>query len=428
MNPVFMIARKRDGEELSSQEIGALIEGYVRGGVPDYQMAALAMAIYLRGMSPGEIVSLTEHMLYSGVTLQWGSGEPPKVDKHSTGGIGDKVSLILAPLLACCDVEVPMISGRGLGATGGTLDKLESIPGFRTDLSIEELQRVCREVGCVISGATADIAPADRKLYALRDVTATVPSIPLIAASIMSKKLAEGLDALVLDVKFGSGAFMKTLDQARTLAVTMVEAGTRMGVKTTVLLTDMNQPLGRMAGNAVEVDESIEILEGGGGTDLRELTLALGAELLVSSGVAETLDEAGTRLGRAIASGAAREKFEEMVSAQGGDLRARRPVSPEHLVVSQRDGFVNAIDTERIGRAIIHLGGGRKKLGDLLDHSVGLEMLVRLGEPVGAGQALAKVFGGGTAEFACREVSDAIRIGAEHRAPPELVVERIGSI
>src|SRR5688572_5969434 len=279
-------------------------------------------------------------MLYSGVTFQWPAGEPPKVDKHSTGGIGDKVSLPLAPLLACCDVQVPMISGRGLGATGGTLDKLESIPGFRTNLSTEEMQAVCRRVGCVISGATADLVPADRKLYALRDVTGTVPSIPLITASIMSKKLAEGLDALVLDVKHGSGAFMKTLEQARELARSMVNTGQQMGVPTTALVTDMHQPLGRMAGNAVEVNESIDVLRGAGPADLIEVTLELGAEVLVLAKRETTLQAARSRLKKAIASGTGLEKFREMVAAQGGSVDAPRHVAPAQEVDSMRPGIV----------------------------------------------------------------------------------------
>src|SRR3954463_15089278 len=285
MNPVNIISKKRDGSELSADEIGSLISGYVRGDVPDYQMSAWAMAVYLRGMTVAETAALTEHMLYSGVTFKWPAEEAPKVDKHSTGGIGDKVSLPLAPLLACCGLAVPMISGRGLGATGGTLDKLESIPGFRTDLSLAEIAVITERVGCVITGASAEIAPADKKLYALRDVTATVPSIPLITASIMSKKLAESLDALVLDVKFGSGAFMKSLDDARALARSLVDTGKRMGVKTTALLTDMNQPLGRMAGNANEVNEAVATLQGRGPDDLWQCTRELGAELLVLSGV-----------------------------------------------------------------------------------------------------------------------------------------------
>jgi len=267
MHPSSIIVKKRDGGVLDPADISFFVDGYVRGEIPDYQMSALAMAIFLRGMDHEETVTLTEKMLASGKTLCWASGSVPKVDKHSTGGIGDKVSIILAPLLACCDLHVPMLSGRGLGTTGGTLDKLESISGFRADLNIDEIQRLTERVGCVITGTTEDLAPADRKLYALRDVTGTVPSIPLIVASIMSKKLAENVDALVLDVKFGSGAFMKSIEEARQLAFTLVEVGQRMNVKTTALLTDMNQPLGRMVGNAVEVDEAVEVLKGNGTTD-----------------------------------------------------------------------------------------------------------------------------------------------------------------
>ncbi len=284
MNPVEIIARKRDGHALSVGEIHHMIRGFAVGDVADAQMSALAMAILLNGMSTEETLDLTQAMLLSGQTLEWPNDGIPRVDKHSTGGIGDKISLILAPLLACCDLQVPMISGRGLGPTGGTLDKLESIPGFRTDLSLHETHVVVRDVGCVITGASPEIAPADRKLYALRDVTGTVPSIPLITASIMSKKLAEGLDALVLDVKVGSGAFMKTLGDARTLARLMVAVGHGMGTSTTAIITDMQQPLGRMVGNTLEVAETIDVLQGGGPRDVVELTLALGSELLMTSG------------------------------------------------------------------------------------------------------------------------------------------------
>jgi pyrimidine-nucleoside phosphorylase len=426
MNIVHLISKKRDGGELTADQIGALVAGYVDGRVPDYQMSAWAMAVFLQGMTVAETAALTEHMLNSGATFEWPAGEAPKVDKHSTGGIGDKVSLPLAPLLACCDLGVPMISGRGLGATGGTLDKLEAIPGFRTDLSTAEMQAVTRRVGCVISGATADLVPADRKLYALRDVTGTVPSIPLITASIMSKKLAEGLDALVLDVKHGSGAFMKTLDQARALARAMVDTGERMGVPTTALVTDMNQPLGRLAGNAVEVNESVAALEGRGPADLMEVTLALGAELLVLTQREPTPSAARKRLERAIASGAGREKFREMVAAQGGDLDATRPVAPAQEVASRRAGYVAVIDTEGLGRVIIDLGGGRKKLGDRLDLSTGLEMLVRLGDAVEAGQPLVRVFAKPQAAAVVEaDLLGAITIGDHPVKPPPLIVERI---
>lgn len=392
MNAAVIIAKKRDYLVLSRAEIADFIDGFSRGGILDYQMAALAMAIYCRGMNADETAALTDAMLASGQRMQWQPGGKPKVDKHSTGGIGDKTSLILAPLLACCGLAVPMISGRGLGATGGTLDKLEAIPGFRTNLSLEEIRDITDRVGCVITGATAEIAPADKKLYALRDVTATVPSIPLITASIMSKKLAESLDALVLDVKFGSGAFMKSLDDARALARSLVDTGKRMGVKTTALLTDMNQPLGRMVGNLVEVHEAIDTLQGHGPADLWECTHALAAELLVLTGKARTQDEAQHSLDAEIKSGRAVAKFHEMVAAQGGNLDRLSALGESHEIAADRAAFVAAIDTERLGLVIIELGGGRKVMTDKIDHSVGLEILVRIGDHVDRGQPLVRVF------------------------------------
>ncbi len=425
MNPVWIIAKKRDGEELAPDEIGAFIGGYVRGDVADYQMAALAMAIYLRGMTTAETAALTDHMLASGARFTW-PADGVRVDKHSTGGIGDKTSLPLAPMLACCGLQVPMISGRGLGATGGTLDKLEAIPGFRTDLSMDEVRATVARVGCVITGATADLVPADRKLYALRDVTATVPSIPLITASIMSKKLAEGLDALVLDVKWGSGAFMKTADQARELARSLVATGQRMGVATTALVTDMNQPLGRMAGNAVETEESTAALEGRGPADLMEVTLALGAELLVSTKRAQSADGARTMLQDTIKSGGAREKFAEMVHAQGGDLDAPRPIAPANELSAASSGFVAAIDAEKLGQAVIAMGGGRQKLGDRLDHSTGIEMLVRLGDRVDAGQPLVRIFAKSDVAQQVRPMlAAAIQLADAAPSVGPLIVERI---
>jgi pyrimidine-nucleoside phosphorylase len=426
MNTVSLISKKRDGGELSADEIGSLINGYVRGDVADYQMSAWAMAVFLRGMTVAETAALTEHMLHSGVTFEWPAGESPKVDKHSTGGIGDKVSLPLAPLLASCDLQVPMISGRGLGATGGTLDKLEAIPGYRTNLSTAEFQQVCRDVGCVISGATADLVPADRKLYALRDVTGTVPSIPLITASIMSKKLAEGLDALVLDVKHGTGAFMKTLDNARALARSMVDTGKRMGVPTVALLTDMNQPLGRMAGNANEVNESVDALMGKGPADLMEVTLQLGAELLVLAKRESTTSAARERLEQVISSGAGLAKFREMVAAQNGNLDAPRPIAPTQEILSREAGYVSAIDTERLGYVVINLGGGRRQLGDVLDLGVGFEMLVRIGDRVDRGQPLAKLFAKPeAAAHVTRDFVAAVTISDAPVAAPPLIVERI---
>jgi pyrimidine-nucleoside phosphorylase len=440
MNPVWIIQKKRDRQELASSEIGAFIDAYARGDVPDYQMSALAMAIYLNGMTADETAALTDHMLASGARFEWPDDGVPRVDKHSTGGIGDKTSLLLAPMLACCGLEVPMISGRGLGATGGTLDKLEAIPGFRTDLTMDEVRQVVGTVGCVITGATADLVPADRKLYALRDVTATVPSIPLITASIMSKKLAEGLDALVLDVKFGTGAFMKTPELARQLAESLVATGKRMGVATTAVLTDMNQPLGRMAGNTVEVDESIAALEGHGPADLMEVTLALGAEVLVSAlnpppskggargGIfdANQLANARTQLEKTITSGEAREQFAQMVAAQAGNLDAPRPVAPASDLPASRAGYVASIDAELLGKAIIAMGGGRQQLGDKLDHSTGLEMLTRLGDRVDAGQPLARVFAKPLiAERVRHTLQEAIHLADEPLNVGPLILDRI---
>ncbi|TWT90418.1 Thymidine phosphorylase [Pseudobythopirellula maris] len=428
MTPAALISKKRDGAELSAEEIGSLVDGYVDGSVAECQMSAWAMAVFLQGMTTAETAALTDAMLRSGETFQWEpqTDRPPTGDKHSSGGVGDKVSIPLAPALACCGLWVPMISGRGLGATGGTLDKLESIPGFNVDFDIAETQRLARELGCVICSASPKLVPADRKLYALRDVTGTVPSIPLITASIMSKKLAEGLDALVLDVKCGSGAFMKTREAAHALAVSLVETGKRMGVKTAALVTDMNQPLGRLAGNAVEIDESVACIEGAGPADLRDLTVALGGELLALAGLAKDDAEGRTKLTATLDDGTAREKLAEMVHAQGGDLDAPRPRAAASEVAAERAGVVTAVDTEALGWAVIELGGGRKQLGDELDHSVGLEMLVRIGDQVDAGQPLVTLFANSAGrEAAQRLVAAAVTIGDDAAPEPPLVIERI---
>ncbi|MBN1851973.1 MAG: thymidine phosphorylase, partial [Pirellulales bacterium] len=419
-----LIAKKRDSGELTADEIGSFIRGFVDGSVADYQMSAMAMAIYLRGMTDSETVALTQHMIRSGATFEWPDHLPPRIDKHSTGGLGDKVSLILAPLLACCDLIVPMISGRGLGPTGGTLDKLNAIPGFTADLTINAMRHIVQTVGCVIHGATADLVPADRKLYALRDVTATVPSIPLITASIMSKKLAEGLNALVLDVKWGSGAFMKSLVDARELAKSLVQMGTRMGLATGALITDMNQPLGRMVGNAVEVNESVDTLAGGGPNDLREITLALGIEALGLAGIESDRAEARQRLANLLDSGTALEKFERMVAAQGGNLQAPRPVAPKSEILAVRNGYIQSMDADQIGLAIIEMGGGRKRPDDALDLSVGIEMLVRLGDFVAIHQPLVHVFAPSEKAIAVHHsVLHAIHIGDDPMTPPPLIVE-----
>lgn len=429
MNTAQLIAKKRDGEELSTSEIIGLVEGYVSGKVADYQMSAWAMAVFIRGNTTAETAALTEAMLASGDVFDWSgqfAGGPANGDKHSSGGIGDKVSIPLAPALACCGLRVPMISGRGLGATGGTLDKLESIPGLRIAYDLEEAQQLATDIGCVICSASPRLVPADRMLYALRDVTATVPCIPLITASIMSKKLAEGLDALVLDVKCGSGAFMKTLDEANALARSLVDTGKRMGVATTAMVTDMNQPLGRMAGNGVEIDESIDCVEGGGPADLRDLTIQLGGELLCSAGLAASREEGQAKLAKTLDDGTAREKLAEMVHAQEGDLDAPRPRAAELVMTADQAGHVTAIDTEALGYAVIELGGGRKVKEDIVDPTVGLEMLVRIGDPIEAGQPIVKLFAHDKGkEQAQKLVQGAIHLGESPTEMPALVKNHI---
>jgi pyrimidine-nucleoside phosphorylase len=423
--PGQTIASKRDGSSLSADEIDRFIRGYVAGEIPDYQMAALAMAIYLRGMNDAEIGALTHSMLHSGRVLS-AEDRTDRVDKHSTGGLGDKSSLIVAPLLACCGLKVPMISGRGLGFTGGTLDKLESIPGFRTNLPLSKVQEIVEQVGCVITSATSDLVPADRKLYALRDVTATVDSIPLITASIMSKKLAEGLSALVLDVKFGSGAFMKSKHDAERLARSLVAVGKHMGVRTAALLTDMNQPNGRMVGNGVEVDEAIEVLSGRGPADVRDLSVALASEVLTMVNRAADREAARNLLAEHLDAGRALAKFREMVTAQGGDIEVRRTRAPSSVVTAKAGGFVTSMNVENLGLAIIEMGGGRKKKTDAIDRSVGLEMLVRLGDSVERGQPLVRIFfGPEKCDIACRIVEQAIEIGPNQPEVMPLIAGRV---
>jgi pyrimidine-nucleoside phosphorylase len=357
-------------------------------------MAAMCMAIYFRGLSSEELGAWTRAMLESGEVLDLSDIPGAKVDKHSTGGVGDKVSLCLAPMVAACGVKVPMISGRGLGHTGGTLDKLESIPGFRADLSVSEYRRMVREVGACLIGQTATLAPADKKLYALRDVTATVESIPLIASSIMSKKLAEGIDALVLDVKVGGGAFMKTSEQARVLARAMIDIGAMMGRKVIALLTDMSQPLGQTVGNALEVAEAIEVLLGGAAADLTEVTMALGAEMLVLGGKAQDEGEARAMLKRSIESGAALSKMQEIVRWQGGDLEdcSRLPHARNTCVLpSPSAGFVSGIDAEAIGLAAMLLGAGRETADGQIDPAVGIVLWRKVGDAVAPGESLAEI-------------------------------------
>jgi len=391
-----IIANKRDSQSLSREEIEFMIDGFVSEAVPDYQMSAWAMAVLCRGMNKREIADLTECMLNSGIRLQRAS-ERPRVDKHSTGGLGDKTSLILTPLLACYDLDVPMLSGRGLGITGGTLDKLEALDGYRCDLNAAEIDQQLKTIGCVITGTTPEITPADRKLYSLRDVTGTVPSIALITASIMSKKLAESLDALVLDVKFGSGAFMRSREDAENLAESLVDAGTRMHVPTQAILSDMNQPLGRMVGNACEVNESLDVLRGHGPADTRELTLQLCVPLLVATGKFTSNEDALASLIKMLDSGAALRRFQQMVEHQSGKFVDKLPLSDESIFESPVSGRLTQFDGQRIGQAVIELGGGRRKLSDQVDHQVGLEMLVRLGDSVSCGQPLIRIFARSTA-------------------------------
>ena len=397
MRAVDLIRKKRDSGELSREEIEFLISGYTHGEIPDYQMAAWLMAVWIRGMNRSELAALTEVMLYSGEVLNHAEIPGKKVDKHSTGGVGDKTSLILAPIVAAGGLTVPMISGRGLGHTGGTLDKLEAIPGFNVNLSLEEFRRVLHECGMGLIGQTAEIAPADKKIYALRDVTSTVENIGLICASIMSKKLAEGIDALVLDVKTGSGAFMKKEEDSVRLAEVMVETGKRMGKKVVALITGMDEPLGRMAGHSSEVWESVEVLKGRGPADLRDLSLDLSAWMFFLGERTKDVEE-GRRLAETmVATGQALDKLRQGIRLQGGDERVVD--EPERLpqarflvdVTSAHSGYITATNCEQFGTALAMLGGGREKKEDKIDHAVGLEFHRRIGEHVESGERLVTI-------------------------------------
>ncbi|HEX3644212.1 MAG TPA: thymidine phosphorylase [Vicinamibacterales bacterium] len=391
MRAVDIIQAKRDGGALTCEEIRFFIDGVTDGTLPDYQASALLMAILLRGMTAEETAWLTDAMVHSGVRVDLGEIPGVKVDKHSTGGVGDKTSLILAPLAAACGVPVPMMSGRGLGHTGGTLDKLEAIPGFRVNLSLEEMKAALAKIGCAMIGQTAQIAPADKKLYALRDVTGTVESIPLISASIMSKKIAEGIDALVLDVKTGSGAFMKTEADSRKLAESLVAIGNASGVKTEAIITAMDSPLGCAVGNALEVLECIEVLKGGGPQDLIDVSVELTARMLVLGRVAADLAAAKEQVRRTIASGAGLERFRQIIELQGGDPKVvddyrRLPqVADRHVVAARRGGYVTAVNAELVGRASVALGAGRDRVEDEVDPAVGIMVVAKPGVAVRAG-------------------------------------------
>jgi pyrimidine-nucleoside phosphorylase len=422
LRPQDVIRKKRDGLNLTGDEIAFFIEGVTNGTIADYQISALLMAIFLNGMNETEQAQLTEAMLHSGSTLDFSSIDKPKADKHSTGGVGDKTSLLIAPMVAACGVCVPMISGRGLGHTGGTLDKLESIPGYRVDLSATEFERVLKDVGYAMSGQTAELAPADKKMYALRDATATVEAIPLIVASIISKKGAAGLDAMVIDVKVGSGAFMREEDQAVALAHALVKTGNSCGIRTRALLTDMNQPLGQAVGNSVEVKECIELLRGEADAlaqPVLDLSVELSAHMLVLSHVDEDVEAARTRLQKMVRSGAALECFRKNVEAQGGDSRVCDDpgkilplVAESFRVESPRSGFITKVNTAEIGHAIASIGGGRVRIDDKIDPSVGFVAAVRIGDRPGDDHLLGTIY--------CRDESKAREAAARIQAAYEV--------
>ena len=433
MRAVDVIMKKRDGGPLSREEIRYFVDGVTANTLPDYQASALLMAILLRGMNAEETAWLTDAMVHSGMRVDLGDIPGVKVDKHSTGGVGDKTSLVLAPLAAACGVPVPMMSGRGLGHTGGTLDKLEAIPGFRVNLSLEEMKAALARVGCAMIGQTAQIAPADKKLYALRDVTGTVESIPLISASIMRKKIAEGIDALVLDVKTGCGAFMKSESDSRRLAESLVSIGNASGVKTEAVITAMESPLGNAVGNALEVIECIEVLKGGGPSDLLDVSLELTARMLVLGRVARDRAEAEQKARGAIASGAGLEKLRQIVETQGGDPRvvddyARLPhAGAQHVVAADRAGYVNRVDAELVGRASVALGAGRNRVEDAVDHAVGIVVKVKPGDAVSAGDAMLEMHyrTRPTLDAALALASRAVTLGDERPPAGPLIVAEV---
>ena len=427
-----LIRRKRDGGRFEEAEIRDLIRAYTDGNVPDYQISALLMAIVFKGLDADELAVWTDAMLRSGEVLDHSAVPGHKVDKHSTGGVGDKISLCLAPAVAALGVRVPMVSGRGLGHTGGTLDKLESIPGFRVDLPVERSSQLLAELGIFLVGQTADLVPADRKLYALRDVTGTVESIPLIASSIMSKKLAEGIDGLVLDVKVGAGAFMRDLDQARELTTTMIGIGHAAGVNVRALLTDMSAPIGRTVGNALEVREAIEVMRGEGPSDTTELTVELGAEMLVLGGACADLEDGRREMTRALKDGRALGLFARLVEAQGGDPSvcddpARLPTSGEvEPIEAASEGVVTRIRPRRVALAALELGAGRRIKEDVIDPATGVELAVDLGDRVTAGEPLATLHHNGAGVDAARALlSEAFEIGTANDDSGPLIIDRM---
>ena len=434
MRALDILIKKRDGHSLSNDEINFLVESYSKNDVPDYQMSAFTMAVFFNGMSIEELSALTKAMLHSGHLLKWPSLNGTIVDKHSTGGVGDKASLPLAPMMAALGVHVPMISGRGLGHTGGTLDKLQSIPGFKIDLPLQDFQKQVQAIGCALIGQTKELAPADKKLYALRDVTGTVESIPLISSSIMSKKLAEGLDGLVLDVKYGSGAFMRDPKNAYNLAKTMVDIATQMNTKAVARLTSMDQPLGVFIGNSLEIIESTDVLKGNGPRDLVDLVVELGAEMLILSGLESDFQKAKNQAQTVLKNGKALEKWVQIIEAQGGDPRI---VENYHLlekaptqkpILATESGYVSSMNTYDIGIASTLLGGGRQKTTDVIDPRVGIEMKVRLGDFVHKGDPLCILHSAGTGEEdATLRLNSAFSLGENSITAPSLFGPRISN-
>ncbi|MCS7178355.1 MAG: thymidine phosphorylase [Anaerolineae bacterium] len=435
MRPIDIIEKKRDGNELTAEEIEFFIQGYTQGDIPDYQAAAWLMAVYLRGMSEREIRDLTLAIARSGTMLDLSDVAPIVVDKHSSGGVGDKVTLVAAPVVAACGVPVGKMTGRGLGFTGGTVDKLESIPGFRTDLSPQEFKSQLARIGIVITGQSASLAPADRKLYALRDVTGTVSSLPLIASSILGKKLAGGANAILLDVKVGSGTFMKTVDDATCLAETMVRLGRELGRRVSALISDMNQPLGWAVGNALEVQEAINVLHEDGPSDLREHCLVVAAEMLVLAGRVADSAEGVEMAAQTIADGSAWHKFRALVAAQGGDVRFvdepdRLPRAPiVEVLPAPADGYLQKIDAAQVGMAVVDLGGGREKKEDPIDHSVGVIVHYKVGDWVQSGTPLYTLHANDRTrlEQARARLVAACTIGPEPVSPPPLFYKKIGA-
>jgi len=435
INPIPLIVRKRDGGALEPGEIRALVDGFVRGTVADYQMSAWLMAALLRGMTGAETTALMEAMLHSGKVLRLASVRAPKVDKHSTGGVGDKISICLAPAVAACGVAVPMISGRGLGHTGGTLDKLEAIPGYRVNLDVRTFERIVARVGVSMIGQTKELAPADGRIYALRDVTGTVESIPLIVASILSKKIAEGVDALVLDVKAGSGAFMKDVRSAKKLARALVGVGTQAGKRVSALVTDMTSPTGVMVGNALEVREAIDVLRGGGPPDTVEITVALGAEMLLLAGVEKSRASARSRVANVLLTGKGLAVFRRMVEAHGGDVRAiddpgRLPRARHRIAVpSKKAGVVASVDALRICLLAVGMGAGRTRVEQRVDPAVGVELAARIGDRVECGQPLAFLHlrGDANTKAFIDDAAAAFSVGAGRTPRRRIVLGRVGS-